>query len=329
MNYAHAWIFWLIPVYMAAAWFFFYRISRKSIPLATLSFVGGRRTWRTSAVQSGRYLLAAAVVLLLVALARPWEADVHKLILPSGIEIMVALDVSGSMAAEDFQPANRLAVAKDVLRDFISGRSSDRIGLILFAGRSVTRSPLTLQHEPLLNTLEQVDLGKLPDGTAIGSAVLSGINRLSTESPQGKHGDRILLLITDGRNNAGEVHPYDALTIAIRKNIRIYTIGVGSYGDVPFPVFTTEGKKVYRYEKADLDEELLQTLAETTGGKYFRATDPKSLSLLFEQINRLEKSEPQSLETKTVQSKAKLFLIPALAVSLCYLGLLTLIRRIP
>jgi Ca-activated chloride channel family protein len=328
MNFASPRTLWLVPLYLIIAAYIFYRIRGQSLSLSTLAFVRERRTWRTLAAQSGALLTAAATALLLAALAGPNDVETRKLVLPSGIEIMVALDVSGSMAGEDFQPQNRLAVAKDVLHDFILGRPSDRIGLILFAGRSVTRSPLTLQHDPLLKTLDRVDMGTLPDGTAIGSAILSGINRLSSQS-EGATGDRILVLITDGRNNAGEVHPYDTLPIAQQKTIRIYTVGVGGYGDVPFPVETPDGKKSYRYEKADLDEVLLQRIAETTGGKYFRAADPKSLTNLFEQINRLEKSEPKAIETRTVRSRAQQFLVPALILSLVGFGLLALIRRAP
>lgn len=328
MNFESTRILWLMPLYLIIAGYIFYKIRGQSVSLSTLAFVRERRTWRTIASQSGALLIAATTILLLAALAGPNHVETQSLVLPSGIEIMVALDVSGSMAAEDFQPQNRLAVAKDVLHDFILGRPSDRIGLILFAGRSVTRSPLTLQHDPLLKTLDRVDMGILPDGTAIGSAILSGINRLSSQAETGG-GDRILVLITDGRNNAGEVHPYDTLPIAQQQKIRIYTVGVGGYGDVPFPVETPDGKKTYRYEKADLDEALLQKIAETTGGKYFRAADPKSLTNLFDQINRLEKSEPKSIETRTVQSRAQQFIVPALILSLGGFGLLVLIRRFP
>lgn len=327
MNYSHGWIFWLIPVYAAAVAASYYIIRRPAVSLATLPFVASPKTWRTTAVQLGILVLSLGLISLLAALSKPWESDVHKLVLPSGIEVMVALDVSGSMAGEDFRPKNRLEVAKEVLRNFIQSRPSDRIGLILFSGQSVTRSPLTLRHEPLLQTLEHVEMGKLPEGTAIGLAILSGINRLTTQNAQG--GDRILVLITDGRNNAGEVHPYDALTIAVQNKIRIYTIGVGSYGDVPYPVITPDGKKTYRYEKADLDETLLEKVAASTGGKYFRATDPKSLELLFEQINKLEKSEPQTIETRMIRSRSKLFVYPALILLFAYFGLQLLIRRMP
>jgi Ca-activated chloride channel family protein len=245
------------------------------------------------------------------------------------VDILVALDISGSMAAEDFQPQNRLAVAKDVLKDFIRGRPSDRIGLALFAGTSITRSPLTLQHEGLIQSLEQIKLGSLPDGTAIGQGMMSGINRLKSSSATSVKGARILLLITDGRNNAGQIHPLDALPIAQKLKLRIYTVGVGSFGKVPFPFFTPEGKKTYRYEEADIDEPLLKRIAESTGGRYFRASDPKSMADLFDQINRLEKSEPQVVETRSFTGLYSRFAGPAFAIGFCYVLLTILIVRLP
>jgi Ca-activated chloride channel family protein len=245
---------------------------------------------------------------------------------------MVALDVSGSMAGEDFKPLNRLAVAKTVLHDFIQGRPSDRVGLILFSGKSISRAPLTLQHEPLLRTLNKVELGNLPEGTAIGSAIITGINRLSAISEdrsKTQAGSRILVLITDGRNNAGEVHPLDALSLAVKQRIKIYTIGVGGLGSVPFPYVTPEGKKMYRYEKADIDEPLLQRIADQTGGQYFRASDPESLQQLFARIDLLEKSEPRIIEFRGLKSRAAQWMVPALALGVCYIVLTITIVRLP
>ncbi|HEY4491701.1 MAG TPA: VWA domain-containing protein, partial [Acidobacteriota bacterium] len=266
--------------------------------------------------------------LLLLALAGPQQVETTRNVVPSGIEIMIALDVSGSMAAEDFQPLNRLEVAKDVLRDFIRARPSDRIGLITFGGMSITRSPLTLQHEPLIRTVETIRMGDVPEGTAIGYAILNGVNRLSPKISAQK-GARILVLITDGRNNAGEIHPLDALPIAIQKKIKIYTIGVGSFGPVPFPVVKLPGKKQYIYEKADLDEPLLRKIAEKSGGKYFRASDPKSLQLLFQQINLLEKSEVRIVESRQLQNYSRVLAAPSAFLMFCYVLLTITIVRLP
>jgi len=325
--YSHRWVFWFIPIILAYEIYSYYRIRSNAAAMPQSDFLKAPTTWRIVLMRVARFLPAIAMILLLLALAGPQEVETATEILPSGIDIMVALDISGSMAAEDFQPNNRLAVAKDVLRDFIRGRPSDRIGLLLFSGRTLTRSPLTLQHSPLIAALQSVSLGTLPEGTAIGSAILSGINRLSTK--QKSSGDRILLLITDGRNNAGEVHPLDALSIAVQEKIKIFTIGVGSYGNVPFPVIAENGKKTYRYEKADLDEALLQTIADRTGGKYFRASDPKSMQALFQQINQLVKSEPQTIETHSIVSKAEKFVLPAAFVAFGFLIVTTMIVRYP
>jgi Ca-activated chloride channel family protein len=230
------------------------------------------------------------------------------------------------MAAEDFHP-NRLEIAKDVLTDFVKGRPSDRIGLIIFGGKTLTRVPLTLQHSQLLEAIKKIQFGIVPEGTAIGSAIMSSVNRLTGAAQSS--GDRILLLITDGRNNTGEVHPVDALEIAAAQKIKIYSIGVGSLGKAPFPYYGEDGKKTYRYEVADLDEALMRKIAERTGGKYFRASDPKSLTMLFENINRLEKSETQSLEYRTIRNRVRPFLIPAVMLIFGYLFLNMYVIRIP
>jgi Ca-activated chloride channel family protein len=329
MNFAHPWVLALIPLYVVLELIAYYRIRSKAAPLPAAGFIRSFATWRIKAVRILRFLPPVAALFLLLAISSPESVETSEQILPSGIDIMVVLDVSGSMAAEDFQPGNRLEGAKDVLRDFVRGRPSDRIGLVVFGGRSVTRSPLTLQHDTLDRTIRSIDMGKLPEGTAIGMAIMSGINRLSIAGEENlKKGARILILITDGRNN-GEIHPLTAVDMAVRKKIKIYTIGVGGFGPAPYPVLDPDGKKTYRYEKADLDESLLKTIASQTGGTYFRATDPESLSLLFRQIDRLEKSDPQILETTTIMSQSHTLAMPALLMAICYVVLTITIVRLP
>lgn len=329
IHFAHPWVLWLVPAYLLGEAASYHYTRRSLLELPTAGFARARQTWRIHAVRASRFFPVVAVAALLLALSGPRQTEVRRTVLPSGIDVMIALDVSGSMAAEDFKPLNRLAVAKDVLKDFITGRPSDRIGLVLFAGRSVTRAPLTLQHGPLVRTLGDVNLGRLPEGTAIGLAIMSGVSRLARSHEPSAKGDRILLLITDGRNNAGEVHPLDALKIALQQKIRIYTIGVGSYGKVPFPYKTPEGKTEYRYEEVDLDEPLMTQIAEKTGGKYFRATDPKSLGALFAQINRLERSEPQVVESRVLENKDTRLGWFASIFAMAYMVLLCAIRRTP
>jgi Ca-activated chloride channel family protein len=328
MSFAHPTLLWLAPVYALLLAYFHFKNRSESASLSTSAFVPARQTWRTRTVKALVPMLVLSGFLLLVAMSGPQRVETTRNVVPSGIEIMIALDISGSMAAEDFQPLNRLEVAKDVLRDFIRARPSDRIGLIIFGGMSITRSPLTLQHEPLIRTVEAIRMGDVPEGTAIGYAILNGVNRLSAKTAEAK-GARILMLITDGRNNAGEIHPLDALPIAIDKKIKIYTIGVGSFGAVPFPILKLPGKKQYVYEKADLDEPLLRKIAESSGGKYFRASDPKSLQLLFQQINLLEKSEVRIVESRQLKNYGRAVATPTAFLMLCYIVLTMVIVRLP
>lgn len=327
MRLLHPWILLVIPLYIAWELWMFFRMKSRSMDVPAAGYLKVRETWRTKAIKFSRFLPACALVLLLFLLAAPRFVEKQKETLPSGIDILLALDISGSMAAEDFKP-NRLEIAKDVLIDFVRGRPSDRIGLIIFGGKTLTRVPLTLQHSQLLEAIKKIQFGIVPEGTAIGSAIMSSVNRL-TGAGHTETGDRILLLITDGRNNTGEVHPVDALEIAAGQKIKIYTVGVGSLGKAPFPYYGEDGKKTYRYEIADLDEPLMRKIAERTGGKYFRASDPKSLTMLFENINRLEKSESQSLEYRTIRNRVRPFLIPAVMLIFGYLFLNLYVIRIP
>ena len=327
MNFLHSWILLLIPIYALIELVLYYRIRTRALPLPTAGFIRMHPTWRTQVVRFLRFLPPIATGLLLFGLSSPETVNSSEHVLPSGIHIMVVLDTSGSMAAEDFQPGNRLEGAKKVLVDFIRGRRSDRIGLIVFGGRSVTRSPLTLQHDSLIQTLQSTEMGDLPEGTAIGMAIMSGINRLLT-AEESKTGDRIMLLITDGRNN-GEIHPLDAVSFAVKNKIKIYTIGVGGFGPSPYPVVDSEGKKTYRYEKADLDEDLLKTIATRTGGEYFRASDPASMNALFARIDKLEKSEAKILETRAVENRAHAFAVPALFLAISYIILTMVVVRLP
>jgi Ca-activated chloride channel homolog len=327
MRLLHPWILLIIPLYVAWELWMFFKMKSRSIEVPAAGYLKVRETWRTKAIRFARFLPAAALVLLLFLLAAPRFVEKQKETLPSGVDILLALDVSGSMAAEDFHP-NRLEIAKDVLTDFVRGRPSDRIGLIIFGGKTLTRVPLTLQHSQLLEAIKKIQFGIVPEGTAIGSAIMSSVNRL-TGAGHAETGDRILLLITDGRNNTGEVHPVDALEIAAGQKIKIYTVGVGSLGKAPFPYYGEDGKKTYRYEIADLDEPLMRKIAERTGGKYFRASDPKSLTMLFDNINRLEKSETQSLEYRMIRNRVRPFLIPAVMLIFGYLFLNLYVIRIP
>lgn len=232
-------------------------------------------------------LRVLAIVLLVLAVARPQSGSTHEEILTKGIDIVLAVDNSTSMAAEDFKPDNRLAVAKDAVSRFIEGRKNDRIGLVVFAGRGYTRCPLTLDYNILTQLLDGVDLAAQDEGTAIGMGLVTATNRLRDSDAKSK----VIVLLTDGRNNRGEIDPTTAATLAQTLGIRIYTIGVGTRGEAPYPVQDPFLGKRYVYLRADIDEEGLTSIADLTGGRYFRATDATSLETVFEQIDEMEKTE--------------------------------------
>jgi len=252
----------------------------------------------------------AAAALLVIAMARPQRGIEEEQILAEGVDIMVALDASGSMAAEDFEPKNRLFVAKAVVRQFVEGLRHDRVGLVAFAAKAFSRCPLTLDYGVLLNILEDIRLGTIEDGTAIGNALATALNRLR----QSQAKSRVIILVTDGVNNRGEIQPLDAARMAQALGVRIYTIGVGSRGTARFPVNDPAYGRMYMDLPVEIDEALLTRIAETTRGIYYRATDRPSLERIFQEISRLEKTK---IETKSYTRYHELFpglLLPALAI---------------
>lgn len=241
-------------------------------------------------------LAYVALASLIVGLARPQQGQTQEVVTTSGIDIILSLDVSGSMLAEDFtldgQRANRIQAVKRVTRDFLERRTHDRIGLMAFAGRPYLVSPMTLDHAWLLQNLDRIRLGLVEDGTAIGSALAAATNRL-------RHSDaesRVIILLSDGENNTGRVAPITAAEAAAALGIRIYTIGAGSYGEAPFPFTDRFGRTVYRNVPVDFDEENLIRIAEIGGGRYWRATDTASLQEVYDEIDRLERSEVEVTE---------------------------------
>jgi Ca-activated chloride channel family protein len=270
-----------------------------------------------------RWLAALSFLLLTVALARPQFGETLTHTESSGVEIMLALDVSESMLAEDFtvggQRANRLEAIKQVTRDFIEGRTSDRIGMVAFAGAPYLVSPLTLDHDWLAGNLDRVKIGLVEDGTAIGSAIASAANRLRNREAK----SRVLVLLTDGDNNAGNITPKTAAEAAKALGIRVYTVGAGTRGAAPYPVgrhpFT--GETIYRRMEVRFNEEGLREVADITGGKYFRATDTDSLRGIFAEIDRLEKTRVEITERRRFHDK---YQWPAAAGMLCLAGALAL-----
>jgi len=252
------------------------------------------------------------VALLIVALARPQTTASGQNIYAEGIDIAMILDISTSMLAEDFQP-NRVEAAKDVAQHFIEGRKNDRIGLVVFAGQSFTQCPMTLDYRVLRNLLRQVRPGMVEDGTAIGMAMAQGVNRLKDSKAKSK----VMILLTDGMNNRGEIDPLTAAQIAQTFNIRIYTIGVGTVGEAPYPVQTSFGIR-YQNMPVDVDEKTLAQIADMTDGRYFRATNNKALREIYDEIDKLEKTR---IEVKAYRSYTELFYPWA------WLGLLSLLAE--
>jgi Ca-activated chloride channel family protein len=272
-------------------------------------------------------LRMAACALLVLALARPQAGQTEEEVLTEGIDILVALDNSGSMAAEDFKPKNRLHVAKETVTRFIRGRKNDRIGLVVFAEKSYTRCPLTLDYGILAGFLDRVELApRTEDGTAIGMGLATAVNRLRSSGAK----SRVIVLITDGRNNRGTIDPDTGAALAKAMGIRIYTIGVGTKGEAPYPVEDRAFGKRYVYVAADIDEDSLRSIAAQTGGLYFRATDAKSLREIFDRIDRMEKTEVKVKQYSRFTELFPVFLVPGVLLLVLEIGLSqTRLRRIP
>jgi len=268
-----------------------------------------------------------AFTFLICALARPqlgysWEES-----LTEGIDIEIVLDTSGSMAAEDFQPKDRLTVAKQVVRDFIAARTADRIGVVIFAGSALTRAPLTTDRSMLDLLVDSVELNTLPDGTAIGVALATATARLKDSTSKSK----VIVLVTDGVNNSGAIDPISATTIAEGLGVKVYTIGVGTSGEVPVPLPTrnplTGRDEIRRVSmRVEVDEELLQEIADQTGGKFYQATNRESLQQIFSEIDELERSEMKTRRYIRYREAFQPFAWSALILTL--LPLLTTVLRV-
>ena len=255
-----------------------------------------------------------ALALLVVVLARPQSTDSWQSSEVEGIDIMLAMDVSTSMLAEDLKP-NRLEAAKQVAADFINGRPNDNIGLTVFAGQSFTQSPLTVDHAVLLNLFNSVSCsmatnGIIEDGTAIGNGLATAINRLRESEAKSK----VIILLTDGVNNRGEIAPLMAAGIAADMGVKVYTIGVGTRGKAPYPAVDMFGNMTFQMMDVEIDEETLQAIADQTGGRYFRATDRQKLKEIYDEINTLEKSEVEVTDLTIYHEQFVALLLLAIAL---------------
>ncbi len=283
-NPAFLHLLWFVPILLA--WYIWREYDKKGVVVypsfSELPRVKSVTVWRRHIPLIFRLL---SIVFLSVALARPQSFSSEQTSTTEGIDIMFSLDVSSSMLARDFDP-DRIEAAKKIGIQFISGRPSDRMGLVIFAGEAFTMCPLTLDHASLINQFNAVRMDMLEDGTAIGSGLAMAVNRL-------QHSDavsRVVILLTDGVNNRGEIAPYTAAEIAQTYGIRVYVIGIGSMGTAPYPVDTPFGVR-YQQVEVQIDEHLMREVAELTGGEYFRATNNKTLEEIYAKIDSLEKSK--------------------------------------
>jgi Ca-activated chloride channel homolog len=258
-----------------------------------------------------------AVALLIIVLARPQKTDKFQDMSTEGIDIVLTVDISGSMLAQDFRP-NRIEAAKNVATEFISGRPYDRIGLVVFSGESFTQCPLTTDHAVLINLLREIKSGMIEDGTAIGNGLSTAVNRIKDSQAKSK----VIILLTDGVNNRGAIAPLTAAGIAKTFGIRVYTIGVGTQGVAPYPVQTPYGTQ-FQDMQVEIDEGILQEIAQTTGGKYFRATDNDKLIQVYNEIDKLEKSK---IDVKQLSRRDEKYILPAL-IAFCLLVLEILARN--
>jgi Ca-activated chloride channel family protein len=326
-RFANSWILILavlVPLLLAAR----YLLTKQQMRPATMKYAAARlakiapSTWRVTWRPILIVMRITAIALILIGLARPQIVQGKETIKGEGVEIALALDISGSMASLDFEPNNRLEAAKEVIGDFVTERPYDKLGLVIFSSEAFNQSPLTLDHRLLTRSLDQVELATdlgIDDGTAIGLGIANAANMLSSSDAESK----VIVLLTDGVNNAGQIDPLTAAEAAKALGIKVYTIGAAKPGQVPVPVQSLFGGTQISYQESVLDEQTLQQVADTTGGKYYRAEDTAGLKAIYDEINELEKSQ---VEVQVFNQYHELFaflLIPALLI----LALETILRN--
>lgn len=287
IEFAHPDFFWLLLIVPLMVGYYYWRNQQLQGTLGlstTKSFASAAKSTFPIFRHTGIVLRCLAFIAVIFALARPQSAQSWQNETTEGIDIMIASDISGSMLAEDFKP-NRLEAGKNIAIDFIKARPDDRIGLVIFSGESFTQCPLTIDHDVLVNLFSDIKNGMIDDGTAIGMGLATAINRLKDSEAKSK----VVILLTDGVNNAGSIPPVTAAQIAKEFNIRVYTVGIGTNGSAPYPLKDQFGEIHYQMVPVDVDEVTLNKIANITGGKYFRARNNTELTQIYEQIDKLEK----------------------------------------
>jgi Ca-activated chloride channel family protein len=313
LTFAYKWVLWLIPVVFVWAGLWWYFLSKKAYPSLKLSstkaFAGYAVPVKAKIKKLLPLLRIATLTLLLVAIARPQTSYDEEKVTTEGIDIMMAIDVSGSMQSKDFDP-NRIEAAKKEAISFIDGRPHDRIGMVIFSAESFTQCPITIDHAVLKDQVAAIKNGLLEDGTAIGMGLATCVQRLK----EGHAKSKVIILMTDGVNNRGMIDPLTAGDIAAEFGIRVYTIGIGTNGKALTPVaMGPDGKLIFDYAPVEIDEALLKEIAKKTGGQYFRATDNKALKGIYDQIDKLEKTK---IEVSAYQRKTEKFYAFALMAAI-------------
>ena len=327
VTFAYSWVlYFLLLIPLLVAWYIWQgRKAQAAITYSSLKmFDKIPATFRERLRHLPFALRMLALIFLVIALSRPQNFSAGQSVNAEGIDIAMVLDISGSMLAEDFKP-NRLDAAKNVIDNFVSARTNDRIGLVIFSREAFTQCPLTIDYSVLRNLLGDIKTGMIEDGTAIGNGIANGINRLKDSDAE----SRVIILLTDGVNNAGEVDPISAAEIASTFGIRIYTIGVGTRGEAPYPVQTPFGTR-YQMVPVEIDEVILKKIAELTGGEYFRATNNRALEEIYNKIDKMEKTK---IEITSYRNAKELFAgwlgIGFILLLLELLASKTILRKLP
>ncbi len=315
MEFRHP-IFFLLLLFLPLIYIHSKVRKPAAIRFSTLSFLKNPPvSWRMTLYQLMPLLRLIVYVFIVMALARPQKVSAEREYTTKGVDIVISLDISGSMLAEDFKPENRMTVAKQEAAKFIRGRENDRIGLVVFARKAFTQCPLTLDYEILISLLDQIQTGMIADGTAIGMGLATAVNRLRDSNTKSK----VIILITDGSSNAGNIDPITAAELAKAFGIKVYTICIGRGGMVPFPYNDPLFGKRYVQAEVEIDEMVLKRIADITKGLFFRARDPKALGDIYEKINQLEKTEIKVKEYRSFEEYFPYFLIPGLILLLAEL----------
>ncbi len=314
IEFAHPQLFWLLLLLpLALAWFLFtHKRQQASLKLSSIKGFGPANLLsRLKPVLFGLRLLALAMVVM--ALARPQTKDVStRTKTTKGIDIVMAIDVSSSMLAQDLKP-NRLSALKEVAADFIKKRPNDRIGLVAYAGESYTKTPITSDKSIILGSMREITYGQLEDGTAIGMGLATSVNRLK----ESKAISKVIILLTDGVNNSGFIEPQTAADLAAEYDIKTYTIGLGTNGNALTPVsIKRDGSYQYGMRQVEIDEALLKSIADVTGGQYFRATDNEKLEEIYDEINKLEKTEIEEFKYTRFEEKFRPLIFLAIGLLL-------------